>query len=67
MPNTTAASDDGAPPSKDITKCEEQLLHTMIEQGLTLRQVVAIFRQFTNYCRCRSQALRIDVSLERSK
>ena len=41
--------------AKDIALCHERLLLVMVQQGLTLRQIAAIFREFTVRCRCWKQ------------
>lgn len=52
MPNAVSGDDVARQGGRNIRTCEEDLLHAMVEQGLTLRQIVAIFRRFTRYCRC---------------
>ena len=49
---TTGSKTNAARPQDS---CEEHLLRAMVEEGLTLRQLVGIFRRFMSYCRCARQ------------
>ena len=41
-------------------QCEEHLLRAMVEEGLTLRQLVGVFRRFLSYCRCGRHGTSVD-------
>ena len=47
--------DKAVRPQSPQGECEEYLLRAMVEEGLTLRQLVGIFRRFLIYCRCGGQ------------